>query len=802
MPRTKRERITRNGSKTERAPRWALPLLLLLPLVALVVLPAVSQAQLTTGESKCVQTLTKDGGKVSKSESKLAQKCMKDAANGKLTGTADACVADDEKGKVAKSKGKTLADEASKCGEGTGFVSATGAQINQSGEFQTLALTNDLLGATIDTSVQVDKNDAKCQQKVQKALDKVLATKLKSYGKCLKAALAAATDITSLNNCLTGLAADEKVLKAISKLGDARSKSCAGLALSTIFPGSCSSAPTEPEFDDCVDALAECRACTLLGGANGLTVDCDLFDNGVADLSCASAAPVCGDGNIDPGEECDPGAEPLCCSDTCTNELDGLSCDDGAFCTGVDTCLAGACVSTGDPCSGGSECNVVCNEGPDTCFDANGTGCTDDGNVCTDDICNGSGSCVHPGNLGGCNDLDACTTADTCNGFGVCIGGPPPNCNDLNVCTDDSCDSGIGCQNINNSAPCNDGLFCNGADTCGSGSCSLHAGDPCLLGGQCNVTCNEGPDNCFDPAATPCDTAPPGPNDACDQTTDVCNGSGTCTNSDPAEGPELCYVAGDEDCDGFADSADPDPNSICATNGTEACTCANACEIRRMLPVIGGAPVSLGALAPWSVNGVGTVETASVGFEGTGTRDLTYTFAGVPGNLDMWWALTDDAIPGAVPPHGSASEPLPIDEAAGAPAAGLGTTTVTYRRVNDPIPCFVSGFHTVCPTTDNWELDFDTSASTWATFSSLIDVTALAPAAVQTEAATFLTGTAAVAIGGASQTIGIRQSYEVGVVDTAMDAVFDPAHTVSSEFYGITLIPNIYGTFRNANVCP
>lgn len=802
MPRTKRERITRNGSKTENAPRWAVPLLLLLPMLALVTVPATSHAQLTSGESKCVQTLTKDGSKVSKSESKLAQKCMKDAANGKLIGTADACIADDEKGKVAKSKGKTLSDEAKQCGEGTGFVVTSGAQVNASSEFQTLALTTDLLGGTVDSAVQIDKNNAKCQQKVQKALDKVLATKLKSYAKCLKTALTAATDVSSLNNCLLGLPADSKVLKAISKLGDARSKSCAGLTLSTIFPGSCSSAIDEAAFDDCADALAECRACTLLGGENGLTVDCDLFDNGVADLSCASSAPTCGDGNIDPGEECDPGAEPICCSATCTNELDGLSCDDGAFCTGVDTCLSGACVSTGDPCSGGGECNVVCNEGPDTCFDAGGTACTDDGNVCTDDECDGSGNCIHPGNVGGCDDGDACTTADTCNGFGLCIGGAPPNCNDSNGCTDDSCDSGVGCQNVNNSAPCDDGLFCNGADTCGSGSCSIHAGDPCLLNGQCNVTCNEGPDNCFDPNGTVCDQGAPGANDACDQTADECDGAGNCANLDPAEGPELCYVAGDEDCDGAADSADPDPNSICATNGTESCTCADACEIRRILPVVGGAPTSLNGLAPWSVNGMGTVETTDTGFEGTGTRNLAYTFAGKPANLALWWGMTDDALPGQIPPRGSASEPLPISDAAGALVAGLGTTTVIFPRVSDPIPCTVSPFHSACPSTDNWELDLDTSASTWATFSSLINVSALAPAAVATEATTYLTGTPAVAITGASHTIGIRETYEVGSTDTAIDSVFDPAHTSSIEFYGINFTPNIYGTFRNANVCP
>ena len=42
-------------------------------------------------------------------------------------------------------------------------------------------------------------------------------------------------------------------------------------------------------------------------------------------------------------------------------------------------------------------------------------------------------------------------------------------------------------------AACDDGLFCNGADTCNGTGCAatLHAGDPCTGGADCNATCNE-----------------------------------------------------------------------------------------------------------------------------------------------------------------------------------------------------------------------------------------------------------------------------------------------------------------------
>jgi len=67
---------------------------------------------------------------------------------------------------------------------------------------------------------------------------------------------------------------------------------------------------------------------------------------------------------------------------------------------------------------------------------------------------------------------------------------PIVNCDDQNVCTDDFYDSILGCQYDNNNMSCDDGMFCNGSDTCNEGSCSLHEGNPCL------EICNEEEDVC------------------------------------------------------------------------------------------------------------------------------------------------------------------------------------------------------------------------------------------------------------------------------------------------------------------
>jgi hypothetical protein len=69
------------------------------------------------------------------------------------------------------------------------------------------------------------------------------------------------------------------------------------------------------------------------------------------------------------------------------------------------------------------------------------------------------------------------------------------DCDDQNGCTDDTCDQGA-CVFTNNADPCDDGLFCNGADTCAGGTCSVHVGNPCAGGGPCADTCVESNDSC------------------------------------------------------------------------------------------------------------------------------------------------------------------------------------------------------------------------------------------------------------------------------------------------------------------
>jgi len=256
--------------------------------------------------------------------------------------------------------------------------------------------------------------------------------------------------------------------------------------------------------------------------------------------------------------ECDdsnPCTSDVCAAGVCSHSslANGTGCNDHDACTQTDTCQGGVCTGTSRVvCTALDQCHDVgtCDPGTGTCSNPNkadGIGCDDhdactrtdtcQGGVCTGtsrvvctalDQCHdvgtcdpGTGTCSNPKKADGtaCDDGNACTTGDACSN-GACAGGPPPDCNDSNVCTDDSCNPAAGCQHTNNTASCNDGLFCNGADTCSGGACIVHSGNPCP-NLECRH-CNEAADSCFDPVGTACHSD----GDVC--TADVCDGAGTC----------------------------------------------------------------------------------------------------------------------------------------------------------------------------------------------------------------------------------------------------------------------------------
>lgn len=118
---------------------------------------------------------------------------------------------------------------------------------------------------------------------------------------------------------------------------------------------------------------------------------------------------TCGNGEVEPGEDCDPGDGIDPCCSNCVFAGAGTPCDDGTFCNGVEQCDGeGTCsaAEAGPDCSSfDSECTEgVCDFEADECVGLPIEGpCSDIGDCevegsgqCVDGVCVGAGTTLSP----------------------------------------------------------------------------------------------------------------------------------------------------------------------------------------------------------------------------------------------------------------------------------------------------------------------------------------------------------------------------------------------------------------------
>lgn len=193
----------------------------------------------------------------------------------------------------------------------------------------------------------------------------------------------------------------------------------------------------------------------------------------------------------------------------------------------------------------------------------------------------GGGCSVDPD----CDDGLSCNGAETCVG-GTCQAGTAVNCNDGVACTTDACtEPGGTCSNTPNNAACSDGLACNGAETC-SATLGCQAGTA--------VSCNDGVACTTDACTEPGGTCSYTPNNAACSDGLFCNGNETCNAT-------LGCQAGTDPCPGLTCD---ETNDVC----------------------IGGAEVWISFIAATAVPVVGTAENEDIVArnESSGTWSLIF----------------------------------------------------------------------------------------------------------------------------------------------------------------------------------
>lgn len=271
--------------------------------VALLLVSALGAwAQLqTSGQQACLNAVNKNGAAVARTQGKENLACLKGAGKGTLVGTAQSCLGADAGGKVAKAQGKTTAAEAKSCGTAPSFGYTGAATVNAAARQAELDLVADVYGASLDAAVigcGSNKAGCTCQQKVSKDIEAHAAAQLATFVACKKSALkAGATSATALADCVDdgatagSIAQDTKgkISKVFGKLTDDIIKACDGPNVTAgAFPGECDGVGGGGALALCLSFASKCRVCQAINEMDGLFVNCDLFDNGVADATCDS----------------------------------------------------------------------------------------------------------------------------------------------------------------------------------------------------------------------------------------------------------------------------------------------------------------------------------------------------------------------------------------------------------------------------------------------------------------------------------------------------------------------------------
>jgi hypothetical protein len=331
---------------------------------------------------------------------------------------------------------------------------------------------------------------------------------------------------------------------------------------------------------------------TALNETQQTAEDCQLVvcDGAGESESVADAADVPDDGRECTMDICDDGTPanvPLeggtkCAAGECDDDGDCVGCTDPADCGGTSTfCEAVTCegqVCGVDPTDAGTvvpdqtagDCQVLeCDgKGNEASIADDDDLPPSDGEDCTDDICTDGAPSHDPSAPNTSCDDDG---GSFCDGGGACVEcTSTPQCGGGNGCMIPACVDSECTLVADTGAPCDDGQFCSGPDTCNSNGACVGSGDPCPgpdNDSNCAESCNETTNSC---------TGLDGSGAACNDNlfctaNDTCNASGTCQGSgNPCPG----HNSGSNCADSCSESA----NNCTANDTNHDCGSCRECE--------------------------------------------------------------------------------------------------------------------------------------------------------------------------------------------------------------------------------
>ncbi len=417
----------------------------LLPILAPVLamsLASVATAQVSKTDRRCIEEINNATGKVTRFENQALVACVRSYLRGTLALSVEQCASPAVATKVGKARAKALADADKRCASAPPSFGPPSLTAHPDLAIQTaVALLGDVVGSDIEGGLLPDKVATRCQENVIRQVHRCEDSRLREFLRCKKRGMRNGTifDAASLEaECIgTGpeqpdplgkiaKACDTDLVKQIDKC------TASGVSLSQAFPACATTSSSD--LAACLQGRMRCRTCNLLNAVDGMSQDCDTYDDGNDGNQSCDEPTTCGDGLIDGQENCEDGnaasgdgcssacqvetgwscsGDPSVCTEICGDGLvvGSEQCDDGGTASG-DGCDASCNVETGYSCTGQpSACNEICGDGLIV-----GAEQCDDGNTMAGDGCS-SQCAIEPGYA--CDGVPS-----TCERFDVVITSP------------------------------------------------------------------------------------------------------------------------------------------------------------------------------------------------------------------------------------------------------------------------------------------------------------------------------------------------------------------------------------------
>jgi hypothetical protein len=271
-------------------------------------------------QQNCILALNEGSLAAAAAQLKRVTACVKRCGQGDAAACPEptACWTSDPTGRVSKKLEKIESSFDRRCGPSGGEAPDFGLPAGSSSApvairtavvEETLGVARDVFGddRSLNTAFigcAADRAGCKCQQAVSKAIEKSAVVKLTAFVDCKRAALeAGASAGADLEACLLGSpesVEDDprgKIAKRREKLAKVLDRKCAAAGRQPVdtdgaFPGQCAGIDATGErfasnsLAQCLDRTVGCRVCRLLNAVDGLSLDCDLFDDAVANSTC------------------------------------------------------------------------------------------------------------------------------------------------------------------------------------------------------------------------------------------------------------------------------------------------------------------------------------------------------------------------------------------------------------------------------------------------------------------------------------------------------------------------------------